>query len=103
VVAVSLYVEELIAIDAKVAALRAAGAKRVSRSRLLARAAVSGDDHELLGQFPRRPVKAKRRAPSPSMPSTCRSERCRNEEVHITGSACTVTGRGPTRRRAVTP
>jgi hypothetical protein len=52
-ICISLYVEELIALDAKVEALKAAGYRKANRSAVLALAAVHIDDAELVALLPK--------------------------------------------------
>jgi hypothetical protein len=52
-ICISLYVEELIALDAKVEALKAAGYRKANRSAVLAIAAVHIDDAELVALMPK--------------------------------------------------
>lgn len=53
VISISLYVEELVALDAKVSALKAAGYRKANRSTVLALAAVHIDDETLVALLPK--------------------------------------------------
>lgn len=52
-ICISLYVEELVALDAKVAALKAAGYRKANRSTVLALAATQIDDETLVALMPK--------------------------------------------------
>lgn len=97
-VCVSMYVEELVALDAKVDAMKAAGYTRMSRSRMLVMSALALEDAALTGRLgapkvkadkPKRTKKAEAPRPDPYYPYRCgkcgvyghNRRTCRGEEV----------------------
>lgn len=76
-ICVSLYVEQLVAIDAKVQALKDAGHRRASRSQVLALCAMHLPDSELVALMkPSKPRPSKTKRPTAPARRAFASNRC---------------------------